>query len=86
METRKSLAIALAVSGLSGQTAAADPATWAGPYIGISAGGGTGSQSQQGGILLLPSPSAAPTSITTTIFSSTNFNNGDGSMDFRERC
>ena len=56
MQTRKSLAIALAVSGLSGQAASADPGTWAGPYVGVSAGGGTGAQSQNGGLSLLPLP------------------------------
>ncbi|HEY8136527.1 MAG TPA: outer membrane beta-barrel protein, partial [Methylocystis sp.] len=75
MQTRKSLAIALAVSGLSGQAATADPGTWAGPYVGVSAGGGTGAQSQHGGLLLLPLPAGA-TSVTSIPPTSTYYSDG----------
>jgi len=85
MQTRKSLAIALAVSGLSGQAASADPGTWAGPYVGVSAGGGTGAQSQNGGLLLLPLPAGAttatsipPTSIPPTSILPTSTYYSDG--------
>jgi len=65
MEARKSLAIAIAVSGISGLAAKAEPVNWAGPYFGVSAGGGVGDQSQHGGVLLLPSSGPGTTTITT---------------------
>ena len=83
METRKSLAIALAVSGLAGQAAQAEPGTWAGPYIGVSAGGGTGAQSQNGGLLLLPLPAGATTGTSigpTSAPTSTYYSDGGYGM------
>ena len=79
METRKSLAIALAVSGLAGQAAQAEPGTWACPYVGVSAGGGTGAQSQHGGLLLLPLPAGATTGTSigpTSVPTSTYYSDG----------
>jgi outer membrane immunogenic protein len=61
MDKMKSLAIALAVSGVAvaaaGATSPAAAQTagnWSGPHIGGSAGYGGGTQAQQGGILVLP--------------------------------
>ncbi len=60
MEPRKSLAIAMALTGLSGVAAKAQPDAWSGAYVGASAGGGVGYQSQHGGIVPLPPPAPAP--------------------------
>ncbi len=60
MRTRKSLVLAIAVTAVSALAAKADPATWAGPYVGVSAGGGVGAQSQAGGLLFLPPTKAPP--------------------------
>lgn len=77
MSVRKSLALAVAVSGSAAPALAAD---WSGPYGGLSAGGGFGDQAQHGGILVLPSsggmtpPVIAPTTSvagsTTTVTTS----------------
>jgi len=53
MSMRKSLALAVAVAGIGSSAhsvpALAGPATWSGPYAGISGGGGWGHQNQSGG-------------------------------------
>jgi hypothetical protein len=75
VEVRKSLALAIAVSGVAQSALAADPGgsdgSWSGPYIGISGGGGWGEGGQHSGILLLPSRAGSSgtggTSGTTTI-------------------
>ena len=54
MSMRKSLALAVAVAGIGSSAhsvpALAGPATWSGPYAGISGGGGWGHQAQSGGV------------------------------------
>jgi outer membrane immunogenic protein len=67
METSKHLALAFALAGIATPAlpANADPAlapalSWAGPYVGISGGGGWGNSAQQGGFLVLPSRSTTP--------------------------
>jgi hypothetical protein len=77
MEARKSLAIAIAVSGMSGVTVQAEPGTWSGPYIGASAGGGVGNQGQHGGVLLLPSASPTNTVAPTTYYNYNTVTDGN---------
>lgn len=82
MSARKSLALAMAVSGCAAPAVAGD---WSGPYGGLSAGGGFGEQGQHGGVLVLPSgggvvaPTLGPTAsmgtstmgVSTSMISST---------------
>lgn len=68
MRIKKSLALAFAIAGTS-PAAAAD---WSGLYLGVTGGYGTGSQTQRGGILTLPSSGGGGgvTSMTSTVASS----------------
>jgi outer membrane immunogenic protein len=54
MHVRKSVAIALAISGNAAAATSALAGDWSGPYAGISAGGGWGYQSQHTSILQPP--------------------------------
>jgi outer membrane immunogenic protein len=97
VSVRKSLALAIAAAGAAGfgnqahaQLAAGIP-QWAGPYVGITGGGGWGHQSQSGGILQLPGttgptgPTCAAGSVLTTIngvtVCSSTFVDTDGSYN-----
>lgn len=62
---RKSLALALAISGV-GYAAAASAQTFSGGHVGISAGGAVGAQSQAGGLLFLPGTGSSSSVSTTT--------------------
>ena len=69
MTVRKSLALAMAVSGSAGPAMAAD---WTGPYVGITGGGGWGQQAQHGGILTLPSGGGVSSgTMSTSVVTST---------------
>ncbi len=63
MDLRKSLALAIAVSGCSAPAFAGD---WSGPYGGITGGGGWGEQGQHGGILMPPTGSNSSSSSSSS--------------------
>ncbi len=90
MSVRKSLALAMAAAGAAvgfssqahAQSAAGLP-QWAGPYVGITGGWGSGHQSQSGGFLQLPGCGAGSTLISfgTGLVCTTTFFAADGSYN-----
>jgi opacity protein-like surface antigen len=81
MIMRKSLALAIAIVGVSEVAhdvpAYAQSPSWSGPYAGVGGGGAWGQQSQSGGILILPGGGSSTTAVSTTIFDG-NYNISGG--------
>jgi outer membrane immunogenic protein len=77
MHIRKSVAIALAISGNAAAATTALAGDWSGPYGGISGGGGWGSQAQHTSIL---NPGGGTTTVTdtNTVTVTTFLNDDDG--------